>query len=330
MDKSIYEQLAALPYLIAYKRLIEGAIELDVFSHLESPITADELAKKMGWHPGNTLFMLRGLAGIGFICLNRDTFVNAAGASKYLVKRSPYYMGDTLLFFGSNNGMALDGMTEQVQNGPAPMPETQQSLDFAAYGALMRQAQSGIRQREIVDMARSLPENDRILQILDLGCGAGMLGLALVQDMPGRSAVLYDQPPMQPLIDESIAIYGMREQAVSMGGNFLTDDIGSGFDLILCSSIMTFAIAGGAAFFAKLKAALNPGGVVLCLNEGIEKDGCGPWDMVLGYMTYNMQGIPMGLEKGTLAKAAREGGFNSVENRTMLLSTGTHDINILR
>lgn len=52
--------------------------------------------------------------------------------------------------------------------------------------------------------------------------------------------------------------------------------------------------------------------------------------MVLGYMTYNMQGIPMGLEKGTLAKAAREGGFNSVENRTMLLSTGTHDINILR
>ncbi len=330
MNKSIYEQLAELPYLTAYRRLIEGAIELDVFSQLETPITAAELAEKMKWHPCNTLHLLRGLTSIGFIRLERDAFVNTADASKYLVKSSPYYMGDTLLFFGSNNGMALEGVKEQVQNGPVQMPEVQQSLDFAAYGALMRQAQSGIRQREVIDLVRSLPENDRILRILDLGCGAGMLGVALVQDMPVRNAVLYDQPPMQPLIDESIVINGIREQAVSMAGDFLTDDIGSGYDLILCSSIMAFAIKGGAAFFAKLKAALNPGGVVLCMNEGIEKDGCGPWDMVLGYMTYNMQGIPMGLEKGKLAEAAMAGGFSSVENQTMLLSTGTHDINILR
>jgi len=42
---------------------------------------------------------------------------------------------------------------------------------------------------------------------------------------------------------------------------------------------------------------LNPGGLVLCLNEGIEPDYSGPWDMILGYMAFNLQGMPMGVIK---------------------------------
>ena len=122
----------------------------------------------------------------------------------------------------------------------------------------------------------------------------------------------------------------MQDRAKALCGDFLKDDIGSGYDLIICSSIMLFAAMGGPEFFAKLKAALNPGGVVLCLNEGIEADYSDPWEMVLGYMTYQMQGMPMGIIKGQVKQLAEAGGFASVENRTELLSTGTHDINILR
>ena len=43
---NIYEQLTTLPYLPAYQQLIHGAIELDVFSNLENPITTKELSKK--------------------------------------------------------------------------------------------------------------------------------------------------------------------------------------------------------------------------------------------------------------------------------------------
>ena len=106
--------------------------------------------------------------------------------------------------------------------------------------------------------------------------------------------------------------------------------LGTGYDLILCSSIMLFAIMGGPAFFKKLYNALNPDGVVICLNEGIEPDRSAPWDMVLGYLIYNLQGMPMGVIKGQVAEAAKAGGFNNIENRTLLLSTGTHDVNILR
>lgn len=327
---SIYEQLTALPYLPAYKRLIEGAIELDVFSQLEEPITAANLAGRMGWHEGNTLNLLQGLHSTGYVKRTGDAFQNTLDTSKYLVKDKPEYMGGVLLFFGSNQGMALEGLVEQVINGPKPMEQTGQSLDFAAYGAMMRQAQSGIRQQELLELVRSLPENGSIKHILDLGCGAGLLGIAVVNDEPGRSGVLFDQPPMKPLIEKTVSLYAMQDKLSVMSGDFTKDDIGSGYDLILCSSIMLFAIMGGPDFFGKLRGALNSGGVVLCLNEGIEPDRSGPWDMVLGYLTYNMQGMPMGIIKGQVAEMAKAGGFENIENRTLLLSTGTHDINILR
>ena len=72
------------------------------------------------------------------------------------------------------------------------------------------------------------------------------------------------------------------------------------------------------------------GGVVLCVNEGIEPDVSDPWEMVLGYLTYDMQGMPMAMTKGQVKQLAEASGFTSVENRTEFLSTGTHDINILR
>ena len=327
---NIYEQLTALPYLSAYQQLIQGAIELDVFSNLENPITTKELSKKMSWDESNTFNLLKGLYSLGYLERNGDTFCNMPETSKYLVKGKPAYMGSVLAFFCNNQGMSLGNVAQQVKEGPKPQEQTQQSMDFAAYGDAMRGAQSGIRQYELLEILRSLPEYKSIHKILDLGCGAGCLGIAVIQDVRNRTGVLFDRPNMQSLIEESVKLSDMQDSISIKTGDFINDDIGSGYDLILCSSIMLFAIKGGANFFAKLKKALNIGGVVVCLNEGIEADYSGPWDMILGYMAFNLQGMPIGVIKGQIADAAKSGGFHSVENRSVLLSTGMHDINILR
>ena len=327
---NIYEQLTTLPYLTAYQQLIQGAIELDVFSNLENPITTKELSKKMSWDESNTFNLLKGLYSLGYLERNGDTFCNMPETSKYLVKSKPAYMGNVLTFFCNNQGMSLGNVAQQVKEGPKPQEQTQQSMDFAAYGDAMRDAQSGIRQYELLEILRSLPEYKSIHKILDLGCGAGCLGIAVIQDVSNRTGVLFDRPNMQSLIEESVKLSDMQDSISIKTGDFINDDIGSGYDLILCSSIMLFAIKGGANFFAKLKKALNPGGVVVCLNEGIEPDYSGPWDMILGYMAFNLQGMPIGVLKGQIADAAKSGGFHSAENRSVLLSTGMHDINILR
>lgn len=327
---NIYEQLTSLPYLSAYRQLVQGAVELDVFSQLEAPVTAKELSEKMDWNESNTLNLLHGLYSLGYLERKEDTFCNKTETSKYLVKGNPEYMGNVLMFFCNNQGMDLGDVAKQVKEGPEPMKQTQQSMDFTSYGEAMREAQSGIRQYELLQILRSLPEYESIQKMLDLGCGAGCLGIAVIQDAENSTGVLFDSPAMRQLIEETVTLSGMEKRVSVKTGDFLKDDIGSGYDLILCSSIMLFAIAGGADFFSKLRNALNPGGVVVCLNEGIEPDHSGPWDMVLGYMAFNLQGMPIGVIKGQIAEAAKAGGFNSVENRSLLLSTGMHDINILR
>ena len=43
-NASIYEQLTSLPYLPTYMQLMQGAIELEVFSQLENYVTAEDLS----------------------------------------------------------------------------------------------------------------------------------------------------------------------------------------------------------------------------------------------------------------------------------------------
>lgn len=329
-NASIYEQLTSLPYLPTYMQLMQGAIELEVFSQLENYVTAEDLSQKMNWDDGNTFNILKGLYSLGYLERKGDAFKNMPEASKYLVKGKPSYMGGILHFFYNNPGMTPGDVAHQVKEGPMPMQETQKSMDYAAYGESMREAQSGIRQQELLDIIRSLPENKSIKRILDLGCGAGCFGIAAVQDVPGRTGVIFDMPSMRSIMEETVELSDMQDRISIKTGDFNKDDIGGAYDLIICSAIMLFAIPKGKDFFAKLKEGLNPGGVVLCLNEGIESDYSGPWDMVMGFMTFNLQGVPMGVIKGQVADAATAGGFNSIENRSILLGTGMHDINILR
>ena len=158
---NIYEQLTALPYLTAYQQLIQGAIELDVFSNLEKPITARELSEKMNWNEGNTFNLLKGLYSLGYLKRKGDTFCNMPETSKYLVKGNPAYMGSVLAFFCNNQGMSLGNVAQQVKEGPKPQEQTQQSMDFATYGEAMRDAQSGIRQYELLEILRSTTSKNK-------------------------------------------------------------------------------------------------------------------------------------------------------------------------
>ena len=101
-----------------------------------------------------------------------------------------------------------------------------------------------------------------------------------------------------------------------MTGDYLTDDIGSGYDLVLAIATLSFVEQEMAGLMKKLYKAMNPGGVLLCYSEGIERDGSGPWDMMLGWLPYNMQGYNLGVKKNEITEAAMAAGFRSAEKRT--------------
>lgn len=96
-----------------------------------------------------------------------------------------------------------------VTKGPQSQQQEamEQQLDFASFAQRMRQAQEGYRQQELLRIVRSLPENDQIRRVLDLGGATGLLGLAVIGDRPDRTGVLFDRFP-PAVVEESISLIG--------------------------------------------------------------------------------------------------------------------------
>ena len=164
-----------------------------------------------------------------------------------------------------------------------------------------------------------------------VGCGMchRPFRLSVIGDAPERRGVLFDQIPPQ-IMQESVARMGLQDRAEVLQGNFLTDPVGVGYDLILAVSIMLFAKGNMEALLKKFYNALNPGGVLLIISEGIAPDFSEPWDMVTGYLPYYLNGMDMGVKKGEVPEAARKAGFTKVETRVETLCSGVQEIHVIR
>lgn len=127
---SVWEQLVQLPFLNLYSRLLNAAMELDVFSQLCQPVTAEALAVHMGWHKANTEYLLSALVSIGFLNKTDGTYQNTEEVDRYLVKGKDEYLGGFLPFY-MQEGMAPMDVKLLVTKGP-PVPAT--GSDGAAVG----------------------------------------------------------------------------------------------------------------------------------------------------------------------------------------------------
>ncbi len=331
MKNNVLLQLEQLPYLAPYLDLVRTSIRMDVFSSLTVPVTPEALAVRRGWHAGNTAFLLGALTSIGFLEKDGETFVNTAETQKYLVKGKPEYMGDFILFVSNSEmGMPMD-LENKVVHGPGEMqvPPGQTDVDFEAFGESLRLGQDGYRRIEFLELMRSLPGYEKIHHILDAGCSAGLLGLTLIGDRPDRKGVLFDQVP-ERLIETNIEKYGLQGRAAAKCGNLLTDPVGSGYDLVLAIGVLSFVKQDLTGVLRKFYDALEPGGRLICISEGIEKDITGPWDMVLGYLPYYLRGMPFALVRDEAASAATSVGFIHEEKRTMQMTIGIQDVDIFR
>ena len=114
---SVWEQLVQLPFLNLYSRLLNAAMELDVFSQLCQPVTAEALAVHMGWHKANTEYLLSALVSIGFLNKTDGTYQNTEEVDRYLVKGKDEYLGGFLPFY-MQEGMAPMDVKLLVTKGP--------------------------------------------------------------------------------------------------------------------------------------------------------------------------------------------------------------------
>ena len=217
-----------------------------------------------------------------------------------------------------------------INNGPSEAQAWQSNIDFTEMVVGMRNAQKGFRQTEIVSLVTALPESKTARKILDLGGATGIIGLSIAKENPDMSCVIYDMPPMEDAIGESIRQLGLSGRAEAMTGDFTKDDIGGGYDIILACASMNFAKPCIDTVMIKVYNALNENGVFICISDGVSADGTYPPEVVVGWLPYALAGMDIALPKGFVSDAAQRNGFTRTYKETRLMATGISDIDIIR
>jgi hypothetical protein len=96
-----------LIYVAGKPQVLKYGIDFKVFNHLSMPISAEEVARRIGTKPEPTSRLLDMLVIIGVITKDGDRYVNTPLAEEYLVEGKPTYMGD---FYAMAIEMYVEGM----------------------------------------------------------------------------------------------------------------------------------------------------------------------------------------------------------------------------
>jgi 2-polyprenyl-3-methyl-5-hydroxy-6-metoxy-1,4-benzoquinol methylase len=254
---------------------IELALSVDLFAISEFT-AADTFAARHGLEPSNTARWLDLLWSLGLLDRFPQTgqlhYAPTALAVRHFGGGDHDCSAAWRFRVGAMAGFARD-LENLVRSGPSA-PPLRDGLPPASWTSAAKiqiaQEQAAVSVPAFLGWLERtpLPPKGRFL---DLGGGPGLIAIAFAQHMRGWSATVFDLPEPVSVAREQIGVAGVEDRVDVLGGNLDHDDIGTGYDLIWCSSVLHF-VGNPDAVLARMVAALNPGGLLVAAHAELPSD----------------------------------------------------------
>lgn len=105
-------------------------------------------------------------------------------------------------------------------------------------------------------------------RLLDVGGGHGLYAIELCRAYPGLSATVFDYPAALDATRVEIAVADLENRVDVAGGDYWTDDLGTGYDLALVFNVVHAHDAEeNRRLFERVGEALDPGGRIAVLDQ---------------------------------------------------------------
>lgn len=314
--------------------VMKAALELSIGDVLICEMDAKEVAKALRIKTdaaGLTCF-LDSMAAIGFLDKAKGKYKNSDFSKAYFRRESPLYMGPFITRMTAMQHKNLDNIVRLVTTGPPELEEketleTEIRWEKAAADLAVYQ-QAGAAQLA-ADLAQSLPGFKQARKLLDLGGGPGIIGATIVRQHPTMTGVLLDLPAIIGQAKKHILNFGMADRISFIAGDYNEVDLGRDYDLVWASHNLYY-VKDKTAFFKRLKAAMNEGGVLLCAHEGLTRERTAPAPVVLSRLSLALEGQDVSFNEGELAAHLRDAGFESVKSRSIHLGVGHSELIIAK
>jgi len=239
-------------------RIFLTAMELNVFGTLgDRRLTSREMAERMGTDPRATEILLNALVAMGLMEKDGDAFANVEDLAEPSPPGCPDY--GNRFRYAVHLWEAFAHLTEIVKSGRpfVPQPTDERRRDFALH--MMRYAREG------AEALLSTVGFSDVRNLLDLGGGTGTYTIAVARQYPQIKAVLFERDAQAlQLARGEIARAGLRDRIRVKRGDFLVDDFGKGYDLVLlCSILCLFGEEQNLSLLRRIYESLATGGRVV-------------------------------------------------------------------
>ena len=289
-----------------------------VFDHLTKPQSAKTISKKLKIDLRATEILLDALTGISLLKKQKGRYGNGSIASQFLVSKNPYYQGD-IIRHADTLWKNWSGLDEVLKTGnPYHKAHNQEAFILGMHNLASLKAKDVIKTIGVKGVKTAL----------DLGGGPGTYSIEMAKR--GVNVTLFDFPETV-----EIAKRVTKKEKVSginfIASDFMSDDIGKGYDLIFISQILhAYSEKDDLQLLRKCRKALNDGGRIVIQESYISEDRTHPVQSALFSinMLVNTEGgrcySPKEL-RGWLLKA----GLKNVEERLIddtILITGRYSL----
>ncbi len=287
-------------------RILLSGAELNLFTLLNpAPLSAQEIARRIGADLRGLTVLLDALSAMGLFVKQNDTYRCANSVSSFLSKDAPNSVLPMVLH-AAHLWQRWSGLTDAVRGTIVSKDVVKSSWSAEELRAFIGAMHviAAPRAHEIVVAAT--PGSSKAL--LDVGGASGTYTIAFLQVVPEMKATLFDKPEVIEMARKRLSKAGMLNRVALVPGDFYQDEFPPGHDLAFLSAIIhQNSPEQNLDLFNKVFRSLNREGRILIRDHVMEPDRIRPKEgaifavnMLLGTpggSTYTLEEIKTGLSQ---------------------------------
>ena len=292
-------------------QLLFESIKLDIFSYLDKPTTAVEIANETGYDEQNVELLLLALLSCNYIGKENNSYCNTKIGAEYLSKKSPYYIGETILF--RETMTSLYDIGNKVKYGSEKQAGIGYDFATLAEVTVPEMYATGRVDSFVSEIKTIFTDMNKKYKILDLGGGSGILAIEFAKNYLNSKAYVFEFPNVAVTTEKIISQHNMEDRVSILVGDFNTDEIGNSYDMVIASGILDFATGDLDSFISKISDALLDNGYLLLIGRYSDKEGY-TQDNILGWLSGYMNGIKPPPTRNRVETALNKGRLQLVHS----------------
>ncbi len=254
---------------MALSAVVIAAVQTGITTRLaQQPATAAQLAADLDLDPVPTRLLLDCLRSGGHVTVRSGRYRLTRSARRWLDPQSALSVAQYVA--GTADYWAWWAELDQVVRSGQPAGH-HDAPPGDAYWRRYLCGQLDLARLSADEVAKKLRLPDDSRSLLDIGGGHGWYSAQLCLRHPGLHATVLDLPGSAAIGREIIARAGMSGRVEHRDGDATTDDLGAGYDAVLCFNLLHHLTAEQTVtLFGRIYDALAPGGVLAVMDAFAE------------------------------------------------------------